>query len=423
MTKPTQTSKAREKAVVVGYLRGPKRPGDPLEELRLLALTSGADVHGAVLQRRGPVTPSTFISGGKVDEVRRTVGQTGAALVIFDDDLSPAQQRNLEKTLEVKIIDRTELILDIFASRARTTESRLQVELAQLEYLLPRLTRMWQHLSRTGGGIGTRGPGETQLEVDRRLVRDRIAVLKKKLEKISVERDTQRSRRVDYFRIALVGYTNAGKSTLMNALTGADVFTEDRLFATLDATTRRLSLGGGLTALLSDTVGFIRKLPHHLVASFRSTLEEVVEADLLIHVVDASHEDAEEQVAAVETVLEEIGASGRTEIMVFNKADLVDDEARLFGFRARHSGSVVVSALDPDDVDELRREITARIEEERKHVVLSAPASRRAELMKLLRTHRILAEHFDDGKVRIEAALPKRVRVKAAGKGFAVEEP
>jgi GTP-binding protein HflX len=350
------------------------------------------------------------------------LGETGANLVLFDDDLAPAQQRNLEKTLEVKILDRTEVILDIFSSRARTTESRLQVELAQLEYLLPRLTRMWQHLSRLGGGIGTRGPGETQLEVDKRLVREKIATLKKKLERITVERNTQRNRRTDHYRIALVGYTNAGKSTLMNALTGADVFTENRLFATLDATTRRLPLGGGLTALLSDTVGFIRKLPHHLVASFRSTLEEVIEADLLVHVVDASRPDAEDQIGAVELVLEEIGATDRPVIMVFNKADLVLDEARLLSFPARYPGSLVVSATKAEDIERLRLGILTRVEDERKLVAITAPASRRSELIRLLSTHRIVAERFDDGVVRIEASLPRKVRQQAAGRGFAVEE-
>jgi GTP-binding protein HflX len=379
-------------------------------------------VREEVVQRRGRVDPATLITKGKVEELRRAVGRAGAQMVLFDDDLSPAQQRNLEKTLEVKILDRTEVILDIFAARARTTEARLQVELAQLEYLLPRLTRMWQHLSRTGGGIGTRGPGEQQLEVDRRLVRERISVLKKKLERVAVERATQSRRRAEHYRIALVGYTNAGKSTLMNRLTGAGVFVEDRLFATLDATTRRLALGDGLSALLSDTVGFIRKLPHHLVASFRSTLEEVIEADLLLHVVDAGRSDAEAQIAAVESVLEEIGVHDRPTLLVFNKADRVADEARLLGFPVQYPGSLVISALADRDIERLRSAVIERVEEDRSMVLLAGPAGRRGELLRLLRTCRILSEESSDGTVRIRVAVPPAVRRRAVQRGFEVLE-
>ena len=277
-----------------------------------------------------------------------------ADVFIFDEDLHPNQVKRLQDTLKKKILDRSELILDIFASRAKTREARLQVELAQLEYLLPRLTKMWSHLSRTGGGIGTRGPGETQLETDRRLVREKIAVLKEKMRGVEKERQVQRARRRRLHRTALVGYTNAGKSTLMNALTRADVLAEDKLFATLDATTRRLVWPDGLVTLLSDTVGFVRKLPHHLVASFKSTFEEVVEADLLLLVVDVSLADAGAEIDAVERVLEEIGAGSKRTLLVLNKADRVGDEAALAGFALEHPGSVVISALRAADLKVLR---------------------------------------------------------------------
>ena len=250
-------------------------------------------------QRRQTLSPGTFLSRGKLDELKNLAQNGEMDLVVFDDDLSPAQVKNLEQKLECKILDRSELILAIFAEHARTRESRLQVELAQLEYLLPRLTRMWGHLSRQQGGIGTKGPGETQLEADRRRVREKIAFLKRKLQEVDRERQVQRARRSDVHRTALVGYTNAGKSTLLNALTGADVLVEDKLFATLDATVRRFRFPTGEVTLFTDTVGFIRKLPHHLVASFRSTLDEVVEADLLVHVVDASSPAAIQQIEAV----------------------------------------------------------------------------------------------------------------------------
>ena len=346
----------RERAILAGRETRARHGenGEFLTELRLLAETAGAQVRGEVLQRRGPVRASTFLSKGKIDEVRVLSGEEQATLLLLDDDLSPAQSRNLGEQLNMKVVDRTGLILDIFSRRARTREARIQVELAQLEYLLPRLTRMWEHLSRLGGGIGTRGPGETQLEVDRRRIRERIAKLKREMERVVKERRVQRRGRRGCHKVSLVGYTNAGKSTLFNALTRASVYVEDQLFATLDPTTRVFSVGRDTRALLTDTVGFIRKLPPHLVASFRATLEEVTEADLLLHVVDATESDIDAHIQAVETVLESIGALGRPRLSVFNKMDAVSDEVSVLGLRARYPGAVFASALTREGLPELR---------------------------------------------------------------------
>ncbi len=346
----------RERAILAGRESRSRHAelGGALTELRLLAETAGASVRGEVLQRRGPVRASTFLSRGKIDEVRTLSGEEQATLLLLDDDLSPAQSRNLGVELNMKVVDRTGLILDIFSRRARTREARIQVELAQLEYLLPRLTRMWEHLSRLGGGIGTRGPGETQLEVDRRRVRERIAKLRRELERVVKERRVQRRGRRDCYKVSLVGYTNAGKSTLFNALTRASVYVEDQPFATLDPTTRVFPVTRGTRALLTDTVGFIRKLPPHLVASFRATLEEVAEADLLLHVVDAAEPDIDAHIQAVETVLESIGALGRPRLAVFNKIDAVSDEVSVLGLHARYPGAVFVSALTREGLPELR---------------------------------------------------------------------
>ena len=331
-----------------------------MEELALLADTAGAKVVGTLTQRRGSIHPAHFIGKGKVDELKALVAASDAELVIFDDDLSPAQVKNLEKVTERKVIDRSELILDIFAKRARTRESRLQVELAQLEYTLPHLTGMWKHLERQAGGIGTRGPGETQLETDRRLVRERIARLKEALKSVEKERETQRNRRRREFRAALVGYTNAGKSTLFNALTRSHVFVEDRLFATLDSTTRQMVNRDRDVVLLTDTVGFIRKLPHHLVASFHSTLVEAIEADVLLHVTDAADADFRRQMSAVDDVLDKILAEPRPpRLMVFNKCDRIDDE-HAASLRAEFDGGMVVSATTGEGLDGLRAELFRR---------------------------------------------------------------
>ncbi len=355
--KATETRK--ERAILVGLNPSPTVE-DSLDELSLLARTAGADVTDRIRQRRDAIKPGTFLSRGKLDQLVSLAEEHETDLVIFDDDLTPAQVKNLETRLERKVLDRSELILAIFAEHARTRESRLQVELAQLEYLLPRLTRMWVHLSRQQGGIGTRGPGETQLEVDRRRVREKISFLKKKLKEVDRQRETQRSRREQVHRTALVGYTNAGKSTLMNALTGAGVRAEDALFATLDAVTRRYRYPDGHVTLFTDTVGFIRKLPHHLVASFRSTLREVVEADLLLHVVDASSPSAEEQIETVYRVLTELGAAAKPTVLVLNKTDAAD-EVPVMGLQAHHPGAVACSALTGDGIDRVRTEVLAEV--------------------------------------------------------------
>jgi GTP-binding protein HflX len=350
-----------ERAILAGRMVRGVRDANMLAELRLLAETAGATVRGEVLQRRGPVRASTFLSKGKIEEIGELAREERAGLLLLDDDLSPAQHKNLEKELELRVIDRSALILDIFAKRARTREARLQVELAQLQYLLPRLTRMWEHLGRLGGGIGTRGPGETQLEVDRRRVRERIARLKRDLEGVVRERRVQRKGRRDCFKISLVGYTNAGKSTLFNVLAHAHVYVENQLFATLDPTTRVIAAEGRVRVLLTDTVGFIRKLPPNLVASFRATLEEVVEADLLIHVVDATEVDPDAHIEAVHTVLDGLGALERPRLLVFNKVDALADEVALLGLRAQHPGAVFLSAATREGLRTLREEITKRV--------------------------------------------------------------
>ena len=349
----------KERAILIGVAPS-TTVDDSLAELALLTQTAGAEVTDTLRQRRDAIHPGTFLSKGKLEQVEERTRNGDIDLVIFDDDLTPAQVRSLETRFQKKVLDRSEVILAIFAEHARTREARLQVELAQLEYLLPRLTRMWGHLSRQQGGIGTRGPGETQLEVDRRRVRTKIAFLKRKLEEVEKERRVQRARRYVHHRTALVGYTNAGKSTLMNALTGSSVVAEDKLFATLDATTRRLRLPGGDITLLTDTVGFIRKLPHHLVAAFRSTLQEVVEADLLVHVIDASSPAVREQIAEVNRVLGEMGATDRPRVLALNKSDIAD-ETELAGLRVAHRDAIVCSAERGEGLDDLQRAIEEQV--------------------------------------------------------------
>ena len=356
-------------------------PGEPgglhteasLDELALLAHTAGAGVVGRAIQRRESPHQATYIGRGKLDEIIAEHQAAAYTLVIFDDELSPSQQRNLENALGVKVLDRTALIIDIFARRARTREARLQVELAQSQYLLPRLAGQWSHLERLGGRIGTRGPGETQIETDRRLVRNRITKLRGEIDQIGQQRRLQRRRRgrQGVNVVALVGYTNAGKSTLMRALSHAEVFTEDLLFATLDPITRRIHFASGGEALLTDTVGFIQKLPTQLVNSFRATLEELSEADLLLHVVDITHEDAEEQHNTVERTLSELGLAEKPKVVAFNKVDLLvpgehvpqatsEIEASL---QEDHPEAVLISAAKSWNVERLLSVLEARLTE------------------------------------------------------------
>ncbi len=408
----------KEHALERGILVGLALPGvsldeaqDTLDELGLLADTAGVDVAVQVLQERRRRDPAYLIGRGKAEELVEQVAECDAQAVIFDEDLSPAQTRNLETLLEVKIIDRSRLILDIFASRARTREAQTQVELAQLIYMLPRLTRQWTHLSRqaggTGGtgGVGTRGPGETQLEVDRRATNRRITILKQALDRIARQRAIARKQRTDIFRAALVGYTNAGKSTLMRALSGADVLIEDRLFATLDSTTRRVSLGYNRDILLSDTVGFIKKLPHHLIASFHSTLEEAIEADLLLHVVDVSHPACEEHIATVIEVLGELGVADRPTMLVFNKNDLLDDRTRRKYLMATYPDAVWLSAETGEGLKDLRWAIYNYLEGDRLTLVVQIPQHEGKLLSELYRIGEILHTDYKGNDVLMEVKL------------------
>jgi GTP-binding protein HflX len=362
-----QETAPRERAILVGVATPSARRStveDYLQELALLAESAGADVIHSILQERGRIDPAHFIGRGKAEEIGWLAAEKQITLVIFDDDLTSVQVRNLEKLIHCKILDRSGIILDIFASRARSREAKTQVELAQLQYMLPRLTRQWTHLSKQFGGIGTKGPGETQIETDRRAIRSRISHLKSKLKEIARERKEQRKGREKFPRLALVGYTNAGKSTLLNYFADAGVLVEDRLFATLDSTVRLVTLSAAHAVLLSDTVGFIRKLPHHLVASFQSTLDEVREADMLLHVVDLSHPRFEEQIEVVNETLEEIGAQGKAVIMVFNKVDRVDPRSLVPYVRKNFEGAVVVSALRGISMASLEAEILRHLEKE-----------------------------------------------------------
>ena len=348
----------KEKALLVGVYGADVmrwQASEHLDELELLAISAGAVTGGKVLQNRIHPDPATYVGKGKLDELAQMAADRSIDVVIFDDDLSPTQVRNIEKGLKRKILDRSGLILDIFASRAKTAAAKTQVELAQLQYLLPRLTRFWSHLSRQEGGIGTKGPGETQIETDRRLIGRRISQLKEKLEKLDRQRTTQRKGRSGIPRVSLVGYTNAGKSTLMNTLTETSVVAEDRLFATLDATVRRLELDNQ-AVLVSDTVGFIRKLPHNLIESFKSTLDEVREADILLHVVDATSRTLDEYMTVVEETLDEIGIRNKKTVLVFNKIDRVDPQ-RLAELKKDAPEAIFVSASRGIGIGKLKEEI------------------------------------------------------------------
>ena len=408
--KSTERLDRREKTILVGVLLpgGDYSEDDPLDEIRGLAKTAGLVVLGSMIQKRQQIDIATYIGSGKVEELKELVQAHEADLVVFDNDLGPAQTRNLERLLGVKVIDRTEVILDIFATRARTHEAHLQVELAQLEYAMPRLKRMWTHLSRYKGGIGVRGPGEKQLEEDRRLVVHRIQDLKAKLSKVQARKEREVAGRSDTPSVSLVGYTNAGKSTLMNALTGADVFVEDKLFATLDTRTRRWRLGGGGQVLLSDTVGFIRNLPHTLVASFKATLEEARQADLLLHVVDASSPEAEMQIEAVKAVLEELGLEDQPTILVLNKADRVPDRSFLDVLRAHHRDSVCISAARGDGLDRLEQAVREALHESSMEAEIETGVENGRVLSYLAQHAQIIERTYDENRVLVHCRLPRR---------------
>jgi GTP-binding protein HflX len=401
----------REKALLVGVIRGSQGRAaeeESISELSSLTAAAGGEVVAAVFQERRSIDPSTFIGRGKAEEIGATCAAEGADLIVFDDDLSPAQATNLEKITGVRVIDRSQLILDIFALGARTSAAKAQVELAQMQYTLPRLKRMWEHLSRTGGGIGTRGPGETQLEVDRRRIRRRIFTLRRMLEKIERDRATRTARRKGFVKLSLVGYTNAGKSTLFNSLTRANVPTGNKLFETLDATTRLLTLPLHEAVLLSDTVGFIRKIPHHLVASFHATLECVVEADLVLHVADMGHRGYDHQIETVRSVLEEIGAGGKPELLALNKVDLVKDESDLKVALREHEGAVPVSALHGWGIDALKEKVLEFAMARKEEVFLSLPGSDGKLLSYVERYGTVMSRELRNGKIDIRVRMERR---------------
>jgi len=401
----------KERAILIG-IYGAETPRwlaeEYLEELDLLADTAGANTVEKILQNRPHPDPTTYIGKGKLNQLKQITTDFKADILIFDDDLSSTQVRNIEKTTGVKVLDRSGLILDIFASRAKTAASKTQVELAQLQYLLPRLTRFWTHLSRQKGGIGTKGPGETQIETDRRLIGKRISTLKDKLEKLDKQRTTQRKGREESTRVALVGYTNAGKSTLMNTLTETDVLAEDRLFATLDSTVRKLDLENH-SVLLSDTVGFIRKLPHNLIESFKSTLDEVREADVLLHVVDASSRLVDDYIEVVENTLKELGIEKKRKITVFNKIDRLDPNV-LIDLRKQHPDALFISAFRGIGLLKLKERLENLIEEDYVRFAYNVPMSHYKAVAFLHEVANVSREHFEGNHVTVEGTTSKEDR-------------
>ena len=412
-----------QRAVVVGVLLpdAPDTAEPALAELKRLAHTAGAEVVGEVTQRRASPDATYFIGHGKTREVASLAAAADADVILFDNDLSPAQERNLEKEIGRTVVDRSRLILDIFATRARSRQAALQVELAQLEYTKPRLKRMWTHLERMEGAIGSRGPGEKQIEEDKRIIGKRIAGLKKQLETVERQHANQVASRQQFFKVSLVGYTNAGKSTLLRRLTGADAFIEDKLFATLDTQTRAWELDGNARVFLSDTVGFIRDLPHHLVASFHSTLSEAVDADLLLHVVDASNPDAELQMRVVDDTLADIGAGDKRRVVVLNKVDAVRDRLLAQGFAAAHPGAVAVSARSGQGIAALAARVAAIVLEMHVPLDLRVPAGAGRLLAFIDERATVLERRYEDDDVvlRILAAPRDAARIadetRAAG--------
>lgn len=401
-----------ERAILIGMEWGRNDSlwtvDDSLEELKQLADTAGATVIKKFIQKRPKPDPAFFIGRGKVQELALYAQQENIDLCIFDDELSPAQQRNIESVMGIRILDRTALILDIFAQRARTNEGKLQVELAQLQYTLPRIMGKGLMLSRLGGGIGTRGPGETKLEVDRRRIRDRIAFIKDQIEKVKAVRSLHRSKRKknNVFEVSLVGYTNAGKSTLLNTLTNSDIYAKDQLFATLDPTTRQLTLPNKQEIIITDTVGFIQRLPHQLIAAFRSTLEVVTEADLLVHVIDVSHELYKEQAAAVHEVLKEIGAETKPVITVYNKIDKLPPDSKLADRLALEEDTVCISAAKKLNLEILQQMIETHLKSKAVEVTLCIPYAETAKAAQLHETANVLEQEYTENGAVMKVILP-----------------
>lgn len=401
-----------ERAILIGMEWGRNDSlwtvDDSLEELKQLADTAGATVIKKFIQKRFKPDPAFFIGRGKVQELALYAQQENIDLCIFDDELSPAQQRNIESVMGIRILDRTALILDIFAQRARTNEGKLQVELAQLQYTLPRIMGKGLMLSRLGGGIGTRGPGETKLEVDRRRIRDRIAFIKDQIEKVKAVRSLHRSKRKknNVFEVSLVGYTNAGKSTLLNTLTNSDIYAKDQLFATLDPTTRQLTLPNKQEIIITDTVGFIQRLPHQLIAAFRSTLEVVTEADLLVHVIDVSHELYKEQAAAVHEVLKEIGAETKPVITVYNKIDKLPPDSKLADRLALEEDTVCISAAKKLNLETLQQMIESHLKSKAVEVTLCIPYAETAKAAQLHETANVLEQKYTENGAVMKVILP-----------------
>lgn len=401
-----------ERAILIGMEWGRNNSlwtvDDSLEELKQLADTAGATVIKKFIQKRSKPDPAFFIGRGKVQELALYAQQENIDLCIFDDELSPAQQRNIESVMGIRILDRTALILDIFAQRACTNEGKLQVELAQLQYTLPRIMGKGLMLSRLGGGIGTRGPGETKLEVDRRRIRDRIAFIKDQIEKVKAVRSLHRSKRKknNVFEVSLVGYTNAGKSTLLNTLTNSDIYAKDQLFATLDPTTRQLTLPNKQEIIITDTVGFIQRLPHQLIAAFRSTLEVVTEADLLVHVIDVSHELYKEQAAAVHEVLKEIGAETKPVITVYNKIDKLPPDSKLAERLALEEDTVCISAAKKLNLESLQQMIESHLKSKAVEVTLCIPYAETAKAAQLHETANVLEQEYTENGTVMKVILP-----------------
>ena len=407
----------KERAVLVGIVQNKDErwhAEEYLEELSLLTDTAGGEVVEKLVQERPAIDPAYFIGRGKVQELRSIVRQEHADLIVFDDDLTPAQVRNLEKSCGKRVVDRSGLILDIFAKRAKTREAKTQVELAQLKYMLPRLTRQWTHLSRQEGGIGLRGPGETQLEVDRRAIRKRIGILTRELEKITSQRSIRRKHKEDVFKVALVGYTNAGKSTILNVLTEAEVFVENRLFATLDPTIRAMDSDNQRKILLIDTVGFIRKLPHHLVASFMSTLQESIEADMLLHVVDVSHPYFEDQMETVDAVLKSLSIHTRPTLIVFNKVDKLEQRTILRKLEQKHAPCVAISATRGIYTDKLKEKIIEYVNKDMIGFFVKINSSQTKLISQIHDLANVFSVEYLDGitNIKAESTFAKMQKIK-----------